>query len=131
LIRALFRLLWKIAGLVFLLWILSLAFESGRDFVKTVRDEISLVSATAEMKNFHTVLMAFYTRENRYPEPDYELWRWFDEYYEGGPYRYNKDPWDNPYYFLGSDWEILCEGPDEIAGSRDDLIRPYPRDVKR
>jgi len=131
LLRAFVRLVKKLLGILLLLWLFHLGIGAGKDFVTGTVDEISLVAAKSEMRGFHTVLMAFYAGNDRYPEPQFELWQWFDECFDTGHETYNRDPWLNPYHFLGKEWEILCKGPDAIAGSRDDVIEPYPRGVNR
>jgi hypothetical protein len=127
--RTFFRLVRRLAGILLILWLLRLGFNASKDFVTGTVDEISFVTAKSEMRSFHMVLMSFYTSYERYPEPEFELWKWFDEHFETTHDKYNRDPWLNPYWFLAQDWEILCTGPDAVMGSRDDLIQRYPRGV--
>jgi len=108
-------------------------FASGsvQDAILGVMDGAAVNAAHAQMKLMHGKLMEHYYAYNRYPQTIVEFRKLFESEFDTPFEKVITDPWKKKYVFLTNAVEILCFGPDQSRGTKDDIVTQYPNNVIR
>ena len=102
------------------------------DAFAAVKDYFLAAATQTEMSQCHKVIFSFYLRDNRFPDPETEIWGWFAENYDKASLEnLRTDGWFTPYKFITEDYEIQSAGPDKKHETGDDFGQHYPSLAER